>query len=134
MPYPPAWARIKGDAGTASVALLGSGHAYLGYLNLTPRQGSETLANWPKFRVEHNADEGDRNVRTLAATTSRGGGMETESCVEDSYVTATHARYTELACLLQGRRATAVVVGAGPPQTWASVSPLLERAIAGARA
>src|SRR5947209_3361387 len=44
--YPPAWTPIKTDRGTASVALLGTGRRIEGYLNATPRQGSETLADW----------------------------------------------------------------------------------------
>jgi hypothetical protein len=98
-------------------------------LNVTPRQGAETLANWPHFRVEHDADEGDRDVRPLEVgfglrfRTGRG------SCVRDSYTTVTHARYVEIACLVAGQRATSVIVGAAPPNAWSQVSPLLERAI-----
>ena len=67
MAYPPGWRARAGDRGTASAALLdGDGH-YLGYLNLTPRQGAETAANWPSFRLRHNAGEGDRDVTFDAA-------------------------------------------------------------------
>ena len=69
--YPPGWSRIHGDPGTATVVLLGSGHQILGYLNVTPRQGPETLANFAHFRVDHNGDEGDHGITTLAATTKR---------------------------------------------------------------
>ena len=127
--YPPGWARIHGDPGTASVALLSSSHQYLGYLNITPRQGSETLDNWARFRVEHNADEGDRSVKTLAATTMRRFGGGQISCVNDAYVTATGVRYVELACLVGGSRGNVVVVGTGAPEAWARVSPLLQQAI-----
>src|SRR5256885_1440369 len=41
--YPPGWTPIKTDPGTASVALLGGGQRIDGYLNVTPRQGTETL-------------------------------------------------------------------------------------------
>ena len=132
--YPPGWALIRGDSGTASAALLSASHAYVGYLNLTPHQGAETLSNWAHFRVAHNADEGDRNVRTLAATTGRRVGDHTVSCVIDSYTTAVRADYKEIACLLKGSRSTVVVVGATRPGSWSAVSPLLERAIASARA
>lgn len=134
MAYPPGWHLIKGDPGTASAALLSSTQAYLGYVNLTPRQGGETLADWSRFRTGHNADEGDRNVRTLAATTGRRVGDQTFSCVIDSYTTASRSEYTEIACLIKGPRSTVVVVGASPPNSWSAVSPLLERAIASARA
>jgi hypothetical protein len=127
--YPPAWTRIHGDAGTASVALLNSDHQFVGYLNLTPRQGDETLANWTHFRVAHNADEGDRAVTTQAATTNRGFRGGHISCVQDSYVTATGARYVELACLIAGQSGKVVVVGASPPQSWPKVAPLIQQAI-----
>jgi len=52
LPYPPGWTPIKTDPGTASVALLGGGKRIDGYLNATPRQGNETLADWSRFR--HN--------------------------------------------------------------------------------
>jgi hypothetical protein len=132
--YPPAWTHIRTDPGTATVALLGSGHQILGYLNLTPRQGPETLANFAHFRVDHNHDEGDRGITALAAITKRRFGTGQISCVEDSYATKTGARYVELACLLSGRRTRVVVVGAAPPQSWARASPLIQRAISTIRA
>jgi hypothetical protein len=127
--YPPGWTRVPGDPGTASVALFGAHHSYVGYLNLTPQQGAETLADWAHFRVEHNAEEGDRDVRTLAVAAERHLKGASASCVEDAYSTSTGARYLEIACLLAGRRGSVVAVGASPPQDWARVSPLLERAI-----
>ena len=51
------------------------------------------------------------------------------ACVKDSYRSATGASYVELACLVAGKRASSVIVGAAPPHAWARVSPLLERAI-----
>ena len=129
MPIPPGWKRIKGDTGTATAALLDAHHHFVGYLNLTPRQSNETLANWGRFRVAHNADENDRNVKLLAVGAGlrfRGGHG---SCVRDSYATTVGTHYIELACLVVGRRASVVIVGASPPGTWAHVSPLLEQAI-----
>ena len=128
--YPPGWTRIHGDPGTATVALLGSGDQILGYLNITPRQGAETLANYAHLRVDHNGDEGDSAITTLNAVTNHRFGEGHASCVQDSYATRTRARYVELACLLAGPRASVVVVGAAPPQQWPHVSPLLQRAIA----
>jgi len=66
MPYPPGWHLVAGDAGTATAVLPGPHHEFLGYLNLTPRQGEESLRNWTAFRVAHDAREGDRSVKTLA--------------------------------------------------------------------
>lgn len=67
--YPPGWKPIKTEPGTATVALLGAGERIDGYLNATPRQGNETLADWSRFRPHHNHGEGDRGVRLVAATT-----------------------------------------------------------------
>jgi hypothetical protein len=128
--YPSGWTRIHGDPGTATVALLGSGDQILGYLNITPRQSAETLANYAHLRVDHNGDEGDSAITTLTAVTKHRFGEGHASCVQDSYATRTGARYVELACLLAGPRASVVVVGAAPPQQWPHVSPLLQRAIA----
>src|SRR5207237_843410 len=65
--YPRTWRPIRTDPGTASVALLGHGRSIRGYLNLTPRQGAETLANWPSFRIEHLGDDGSTDVRLIAS-------------------------------------------------------------------
>jgi hypothetical protein len=111
------------------VALLGPSGRFFGYLNITPRQGGETLANWARFRTAHNSQEGDRHVAILADA----GGLRfltgRGACVRDSYTTATQVPYIELACLVSGRRATTVVVGAAPPGSWSRISPVLERAI-----
>ena len=69
---PPGWTPIKTDPATASVAPLGGGRRIDGYLNATPRQGTETLADRSRFRPQHNQGEGDRGVR-LVATTNNGG-------------------------------------------------------------
>jgi hypothetical protein len=126
--YPPGWTPIHGDPGTATVALHGPRRQLVGYLNLTPRQGAETLANYAHFRVDHNGDEGDSSIRTLASATKRPFGSGHISCVQDSYATKTGARYIELACLVSGRTGVAVV-GAAPPRDWTRVSPLIQRAI-----
>ena len=41
---PPGFRAVPGDPGTASLGFLGSDGTYLGYLNVTPRQGDEHLA------------------------------------------------------------------------------------------
>jgi hypothetical protein len=129
MPYPRGWIRIHSDPGTASAAAFDARHHFVGYLNLTPRQGTETIAGWPRFRVDHNADEHEHDVTQLAAATRLRFRTGSGACVRDSYTTATGSRYIELACLVKGRHASVVVVGASPPQTWPRISPLLERAI-----
>jgi hypothetical protein len=133
MPYPPSWRPIHGDPGTVSAALRRPDGRFAGYLNLTPQQGKETLANWPSFRVDHNHDEGDRQIRRLAAATNLRFPTGRGSCVKDQYVTQSHTSYIEIACIVSGRRATAVIVGATPPGSWASVGGDISRAILGVR-
>lgn len=131
--YPAGWRRLRSDPGTRSVALLDRRGRFLAYLNATPRQSTETLANWATFRPAHDRQEGDRSVRVLAA--ARGvpflGGRG--SCVRDEYVTQTRARYVELACIVTARRTT-VVVAAAPPGAWRAEGATLERAIEAFRA
>lgn len=133
MAYPTRWRRERGDAGTATAVLVGKDRRFIAYLNLTPHQGTETLANWSSFRVDHNADEGDRAIKRLAA--ARGLHFRTGpgSCIKDSYTTSVGAHYIEIACLVAGPRGQTVIVGAAPPSTWARESGVLERAIEGVR-
>jgi hypothetical protein len=126
--YPPGWTPIKTDPGTASVALLGGGERIDGFLNATPRQGTETLADWSRFRPKHNQDEGDRDVRLIAATTTARFRAGRGACVIDTYTTS-KASYREIACLVSGPAASAVVVGAAPTALWGQQAPTLERAV-----
>jgi hypothetical protein len=109
--------------------LLNADHAFVGYLNVTPGQGRESLGDWGSFRVAHNADEGDRHIRRIAVSrvlrfrTGRG------RCVRDTYTTRTGAQFVELACLVAGPRTTSVIVGAAPPRMWGQMSSLIEQAI-----
>lgn len=131
--YPPSWSIQHGDAGTATAALLGSDGRFLGYLNLTPQQGDETLSNWSSFRVDHNREEGDRVVKQLAAARGLRFLSGRGSCVKDAYTTQTGSRFVEIACLVAGARAESVIVGAAPPSGWPRESATIERAIAGLR-
>jgi hypothetical protein len=132
--FPRGWARIHSDPGTASAALYGPHGTFLGYLNVTPRQGDESLTNWSTFRVKHNGEEGDLGVVALASTSSRPVGDQRVSCVKDAYTTRLRTHYVELACLISGPRTSVVAVGASPPNAWPQISPLLERSIASVRA
>src|SRR6266576_3210495 len=130
--YPRTWRAIRTDPGTASVALLGHGRSIRGYLNLTPRQGAETLANWPRFRIEHLGDEGSTGVRRIASAHGLAFRSGHGTCVIDSYRTS-RARYREIACLVAGTRTRSVIVGAAPSKTWAQQAGTIERAIASLR-
>lgn len=127
--YPSGWRTAPGDPGSATVVLSGDGQHYLGYLNITPRQGDETVSNWGSFRAQHNAQEGARAVATFASARGLRFRTGTGACVQDGYTTTTGNRFIELACLVQGKRAQTVIVGATTPQRWGQVGPLLERAI-----
>ena len=128
LPYPPGWRRIKTDRGTASVALLSGGGRIDAYLNATPKQGAETAANWSRFRPGHNRREGDRRVRLLASSNDLAFRSGQGACVIDDYTTS-KATYREIACLVSGPRASAVVVAAAPRPLWNHQAATLERAV-----
>ncbi len=126
--YPPGWRLIKTDPGTVTAARKAGGQI-VGYLNITPQGGDETLGNWARFRPAHNREEGDHDVVATASATGlrfRGGQG---SCVKDDYSTSTNARYTEIACIVRAPAATTVIVGAAPPAMWSRFSPIIERAV-----
>ena len=126
--YPPGWRPIKTDPGTASVALLGGGDRIDGYLNATPKQGAETLANWSRFRPEHNLGEGDQSVHLISSASHLTFRSGRGSCVIDDYTTS-KATYREIACLVSGPRPSAVVVAAAPIALWGRQAATLERAV-----
>ena len=126
--YPPGWRAITTDPGTASVALLGGGDRIDGYLNATPKQGAETLANWSRFRPEHNLGEGDRSVHLISSASHLSFRSGRGSCVIDDYTTS-KATYREIACLVSGPRSSAVVVAAAPIALWHQQAATLERAV-----
>jgi hypothetical protein len=127
--YPLGWQSIRSDPGTFSAAVRAPTGAIWGYLNATPRQGAETLSDWGRFRVDHNRDEGDVDVKPIAFATNlrfrRGRG----SCVVDDYSSSSGHSYREIACIVAGANATTVVVGAAPPTQWPRRGPAIERAI-----
>jgi hypothetical protein len=127
--YPPRWRLAHGDRGTATAIATGSGDRITGYLNLTPRQGEETLSGWASFRLRHNAAEGEREVRLEGDRSHVRFRDGAGTCVRDSYETATGARYVELACLVRGARSGSVVVGAAPPAQWPALAPILARSV-----
>jgi hypothetical protein len=120
---------VHGDAGTVTAVLQDAEHEFLGYLNLTPRQGDERLSTWASFRTRHNRLEGDRRVTELAGATGLRFRSGHGSCIRDAYTTGTGNRYIELACLVQRSTSGFVIVGAAPPRTWPSIAPKIERAI-----
>jgi hypothetical protein len=126
--YPPGWRPLRTDRGTASVALLGGGERIDGYLNATPKQGTETLADWSRFRPQHNQGEGDRSLRLLATTSTARFRSGRGACVIDTYTTS-KANYREIACLVSGPSSSAVVVAAAPTALWDQQAATLQRAV-----
>lgn len=131
--YPSAWKTVSGDRGSLSAALRDRAGGYVGYLNLTPRQGDERMSSWKTFRIRHNRAEGNRDVRLVADAPSLRFARQLAACVQDSYTTSIGTRYMEIACLFGGSRAS-VVVAAAPPARWRAQAPTLERAVSAAAA
>ena len=129
--YPPAMRPVSGDRGTASAAQVSSSGKYLMYLNATPKQGAETLRDWPEFRLEHLTDDDASTARQLAASHGVRFLGGTGTCVIDAYVTKIKAHhFTELACFVQGRTSSSVIIAAAPTASWATASGVLMRAVA----
>jgi hypothetical protein len=127
--YPLRWRSIRSDPGTVSAAIRGRNGAIRGYLNATPQQGAETLANWSSFRLHHNRLEGDVDVKRVTSATNLRFRDAHGSCVIDGYRSSTGHRFREIACIVAGASATTVVVGAAPPGRWHREAPVLERAV-----
>jgi hypothetical protein len=133
--YPSTLQAMPGDAGTVTFGLSTRSGAALIYLNVTPRQGGETLQNWPGFRVEHLREDGETDVRVdaMSGTLSFHGGPG--RCVVDDYTTKIHNNhYREIACYVQGAsgaRTASVLIAATRIVTWAQYGTLLERVVNG---
>jgi hypothetical protein len=127
--YPAGWHTIHTDPGTVSVALTNARHQIVGFLNATPQQGTETLANWASFRTAHIRGEGSKQVRTAAAATGLRFRSGQGSCVMDDYRNGV-TPYREIACLVTGARATTVIVGAARADQWVKQARRIEPAIA----
>jgi hypothetical protein len=127
--YPSGWHSIRSDPGTVSAAIRTRTGGIRGYLNATPQQGAETLSDWTSFRLAHNRDEGDVDVKQVASASDLRFRAATGSCVIDDYTSSTGRHFREIACIVAGASATTVVVGAAPPSAWQHETPVLERAI-----
>jgi hypothetical protein len=129
LPAPSGWRPDRSDPGTRTMVLEGPSGEIAGYLNATPQQGEETLSHWSSFRVEHNEEENELDVTLEAAASGLRFRTGRGSCVIDSYRTTSGHRYREVACIVAGRSATTVIVGAAPPSRWGAEAPTIERAI-----
>jgi hypothetical protein len=133
--YPRTLRPMSGDAGTVTYGLSTRAGAALIYLNVTPRQGGETLRSWPDFRAEHLREDGETAVRidATSATLSFRGGQG--RCVVDDYTTKIHNNhYREIACYVQGAtgaHTASVLIAATRAVTWAQYGALLEQVVNG---
>ena len=128
---PPGFRTVDGDPGTLSVALVNSAGTYLGYINVTPRQGPETLQDWAAFRLTHLNGDDAVSVHEDAMVQSVRTAAAVRSCVIDDYVTTVgHHEYHEVACYITSATISSVVVAATPSGDPAHVWTQLERAVA----
>jgi hypothetical protein len=128
---PPGFRTVDGDPGTLSVALRNSAGTYLGYLNVTPHQGHETLMDWAAFRLSHLLGDDAISVHEDATVHSVRTAAALRSCVIDDYVTTIgHHRFHEVACYVTSGSVSSVVVAATPSGDPAHVWNQLERAVA----
>ena len=111
-----------------------SGQALV-YLNVTPKQGDETLHNWPGFRMEHLREDGQGAVHLDGVSgplSFRGGHGR---CVIDNYTTDIHHnRYNEIACIVQGAHAASVLVAATSATAWQANRALLDKVVSSSQA
>jgi hypothetical protein len=128
---PPGFRTVEGDPGTLSVALRSRAGTYLGYLNVTPHQGDETLRDWAAFRLSHLLDDDAISVHEDAKATALRTASGARSCVIDDYVTTTdHHHFHEVSCYVVSGSQSSVVVAATPSGDPAHVWTELERAVA----
>jgi hypothetical protein len=130
--YPSSLRSMASDRGTVAVGLTSPSGAILVYLNVTPRQGPETLQGWPAFRLSHLRAEGQTAVRLDATSATLPFRSGQGRCVVDDYITRIAGNhYREIACFVQGTRAASVLIAATPAATWARYGGLLERVVNG---
>jgi hypothetical protein len=127
--YPPGWTAIPGDKGTVTRSLRALRGLYVGYLNATPQQGAEQPHGWAAFRIDHNREEGDTQVRRVAAAEGLPFTNAHGSCVIDDYLSKVARNpYREIACLVTGRSHSDVFIGAALKPDWPTLSLSIERA------
>jgi hypothetical protein len=127
--YPPGWKPIPGDKGTVTRSLRAPSGLYVGYLNVTPRQGTEQLDGWDAFRTDHLREEGDKRVREVAAAEGLSFTDARGSCVIDDYLSKVGSNpYREIACLVSGHTRSDVFIGAALKRDWSTLSGSVERA------
>jgi hypothetical protein len=112
---PAGFVPVGGDPGTASFARLAPDGSYVGFLNVTPRQGDERLEGWAAFRLAHLRSEGSMSALEHGAVEGVPTAQDARSCLTDDYVTQIgHHHFQEIACLVMTGSTGDVVVAATP--------------------
>jgi hypothetical protein len=99
------------------------------YLSVTPKEGPETLHDWPSYRIElvrgeSNDVREDGHAFGLPFSGGRG------SCVLDDYRTRVeNHHYREIACFVRGGRYSTVLIAAALESEWVRAVKTLERAV-----
>ena len=128
--YPGSLRPQHSDPGTVTVGSTARSGAVLMYLNVTPKQGDETLHNWPDFRLEHLREDGQSVVHLDGVSGPLGFRGGHGRCVMDNYTTDIHHNhYNEIACIVQGAHATSVLVAATSTSAWQANRALLEKVV-----
>jgi hypothetical protein len=128
--YPPSFRPVRSDPGSVSVAVGAAPHVYVGYLNVTPRQGAEQPHGFSAFRIGRLGDE-DTAVHEIAASENVAFAGAVGSCVNDEYRTRVgDNHYEEITCLVSGQRTQYVIVAAALFADWDRFAPTLRTALA----
>ena len=99
------------------------------YLDVSLKQGTETLRDWPSYRLgvvrgESNDVHEDGHAFGLSFRGGRG------SCVLDDYRTRVkNHHYREIACFVKGPRYASVLIAAALESEWVRAVKTLERAV-----
>ncbi len=125
--FPSSFKVVHADPGAVSLAIGTTTARYEAYLNVTPREGAETLGHFPDFRLDV-LDDDDVAVHEETSTTNAKYKGGRGSCVMDDYVTRVGSNhYREIACLVVGRHAGYVIVAAVLYRDWNAFAPVLRR-------
>jgi hypothetical protein len=99
------------------------------YLNATPKEGVETLRDWPNERlgaVRNLSNDVHEDGHQFGLFFRGGKG----TCVLDDYRTrAENHHYREIACFVRGRRSASVLIAAALQSEWMRAARTLERAV-----
>jgi hypothetical protein len=126
--YPATFVDSHDKDGVARERLGGHG-SVLDYLDVSPKQGPESLRDWPSYRLELvRAESNDVHEDGHAFGLRFRGG--TGSCVLDDYRTRVeNHHYREIACFVQGHKHATVLIAAALESEWARAAKTLERAV-----